>query len=62
MTEEVRERAAFEELGVDEVAFHLTVASPDQVDRLADVLLLGSSRDVWRAPADRHTALSPAAS
>jgi alkanesulfonate monooxygenase SsuD/methylene tetrahydromethanopterin reductase-like flavin-dependent oxidoreductase (luciferase family) len=38
--EAVRERAAaFEELGVDEVVFDPTVASLDQVDRLADVLL-----------------------
>jgi alkanesulfonate monooxygenase SsuD/methylene tetrahydromethanopterin reductase-like flavin-dependent oxidoreductase (luciferase family) len=38
--EAVRERAAaFEELGVDEVVFDPTVASLEQVDRLADVLL-----------------------
>jgi alkanesulfonate monooxygenase SsuD/methylene tetrahydromethanopterin reductase-like flavin-dependent oxidoreductase (luciferase family) len=37
---EVRDRAAaFEELGVDELVFDPTVASLDQVDRLADVLL-----------------------
>jgi alkanesulfonate monooxygenase SsuD/methylene tetrahydromethanopterin reductase-like flavin-dependent oxidoreductase (luciferase family) len=36
----VRDRAAaFEELGVDELVFDPTVASVDQVDRLADVLL-----------------------
>jgi alkanesulfonate monooxygenase SsuD/methylene tetrahydromethanopterin reductase-like flavin-dependent oxidoreductase (luciferase family) len=38
--QEVRDRAAaFEELGVDELVFDPTVASLDQVDRLADVLL-----------------------
>jgi alkanesulfonate monooxygenase SsuD/methylene tetrahydromethanopterin reductase-like flavin-dependent oxidoreductase (luciferase family) len=38
--QEVRDRAAgFEALGVDELVFDPTVASLDQVDRLADVLL-----------------------
>ena len=38
--QEVRDRAAaFEELGVDELVFDPTVASLDQVDRLADALL-----------------------
>jgi alkanesulfonate monooxygenase SsuD/methylene tetrahydromethanopterin reductase-like flavin-dependent oxidoreductase (luciferase family) len=38
--QEVNARAAaFEELGVDELVFNPTVASLDQVDRLADVLL-----------------------
>jgi alkanesulfonate monooxygenase SsuD/methylene tetrahydromethanopterin reductase-like flavin-dependent oxidoreductase (luciferase family) len=38
--QEVRGRArAFEDLGVDELVFDPTVASLDQVDRLADVLL-----------------------
>ena len=30
--------AAFEELGVDELVFDPTVANPDQVDRLAEVV------------------------
>jgi alkanesulfonate monooxygenase SsuD/methylene tetrahydromethanopterin reductase-like flavin-dependent oxidoreductase (luciferase family) len=38
--QQVRDRAsAFEELGVDELVFDPTVASLDQVDRLANVLL-----------------------
>jgi alkanesulfonate monooxygenase SsuD/methylene tetrahydromethanopterin reductase-like flavin-dependent oxidoreductase (luciferase family) len=37
--DEVRDRvAAFEDLGVDELVFDPTVASADQVDRLADVI------------------------
>jgi hypothetical protein len=37
--EAVRDRAAaFEELGVDELVFGPTVASLDQVDRLADAV------------------------